>query len=95
MSAQTSSTSTFNRADTLLGICEAIGQDLGFNAQWLRIALAMGVFWSPVAMIALYFALGVAVWVARAVTPVRTGVVARSPVVAGNDDQVVTLAEAA
>ena len=87
--------STFNRSDTLLGICEAIGQDLGFNAQWLRVALAIGVFWSPVAMIALYAALGVAVWTARALTPVRAVAVAREPVVAGNDDEVVALAEAA
>lgn len=89
------SASTFDRSDTLLGICEAIGQDLGFDAQWLRIALAVGVFWSPVAMIALYAALGVAVWVARAVTPARPGVAVREPVAAENDDEVVALAKAA
>lgn len=89
------SASTFDRSDTLLGICEAIGQDLGFDAQWLRIALAVGVFWSPVAMIVLYAALGVAVWIARAVTPARAGVAVREPVAAENDDEVVALAEAA
>ena len=89
--------STFNRADTLFGICEALGEDLGFNAQWLRVALAMGVFWSPTVMIATYLLLGVAVWTARALTPDRSvaPVAAREPVAAGNDDEAVVLARAA
>jgi len=53
------------RNDTLLGVCEAIGQDFGFNANILRVALAIGLFWSPVAMIALYLGLGAAVAVSR------------------------------
>ena len=58
------------RNDTLLGVCEAIGQDFGFNANLLRIALAIGLFWSPVAMVALYLGLGVAVAVSRWFYPV-------------------------
>lgn len=58
------------RNDTLLGVCEAIGQDFGFNANLLRIALAIGLFWSPVAMIAIYLGLGVAVAVSRWFYPV-------------------------
>ena len=63
--------STFDRSDTLLGVCEALGQDLGVNATWLRVMFAVGVLWSPVVMIATYLGLGVVVAVARAVTPVR------------------------
>lgn len=58
------------RNDTLLGVCEAIGQDFGFNANLLRIALAIGLFWSPVAMVVLYLGLGVAVAVSRWFYPV-------------------------
>ena len=60
---------TFNRSDTLLGVCEALGQDLGFNPLWLRVALSVGVLWNPVAMIAAYLALGMVVAVARLVAP--------------------------
>lgn len=59
------------RNDTLLGVCEAIGQDFGFNANWLRIALAIGLFWSPAGMIALYFGLGAAVAASRWFFPAR------------------------
>lgn len=89
---------TFNRPDTLLGVCEAIGQDLGVNANWLRVALAVGVFWSLEAALAAYLALGVMVVAVRLLTPAR-GVAAPQPVAgpaAVNDDEgPVMLAEAA
>lgn len=84
----------FNRSDTLLGVCEALGQDLGFNAQWLRIALAVGVFWNLEVMAAAYLGLGVAVWVARWLTPARV-VAERARVIADNDDHLADLAAAA
>ncbi len=87
---------TFNRSDTLLGVCEALGQDVGFNPIWLRIALAVGLLWSPVAMIATYLGLGVAVLVARAVTPEPRAQAVAVPMVADNDDeQAAELARAA
>ena len=60
------------RNDTLLGVCEAIGQDFGFNANLLRIALAIGLFFTPVGMIALYLGLGAAVAASRWFFPTRT-----------------------
>ncbi len=51
----------FTREDTIFGVCEGIGQDFGFNAQYLRIALAGLIFWNPLAAIGSYAALGVAV----------------------------------
>lgn len=89
---------TFDRSDTLLGVCEALGQDLGFNADWLRVALAVGIFWNPMAMMAAYLGLGIAVAAARLLTP-EGEAVAVAPEVraeADNDDEgQIMLAEAA
>lgn len=57
------------RHDTLLGVCEAIGQDFGINANLLRVALAVGLFWSPLGMIGLYLGLGLVVAVSRWLFP--------------------------
>ena len=57
------------RNDTILGVCEAIGEDFGFNANWLRIPLAGGVLVSPVASFGIYFVLGIAVLASRLLFP--------------------------
>ena len=57
------------RNDTILGVCEAIGQDFGFNANWLRIPLAGGVLISPLASFGIYVALGIAVLASRLIAP--------------------------
>lgn len=57
------------RDDTFFGICEALGEDFRFNAQYLRIALAIAFFFSPVATIGGYAALGIVVAVSRIVAP--------------------------
>ncbi len=49
------------RNDTILGVCEAIGREVGFNPTWLRIAFAGLLFVNPVAVIAAYLGLGVVV----------------------------------
>ncbi len=49
------------RHDTILGVCEAIGQDFGFNPMWLRLAFIAPVFIAPTAAIAAYLALGAVV----------------------------------
>ena len=88
----------FNRPDTLLGVCEALGQDLGFNPNWLRVALAVGIFWNPWAIAATYLGLGVAVAVARLLTPERAPAAPALAVdrEAHNDDEgQIMLAEAA
>ena len=35
---QTTQTSLIARDDTFLGVCQALGDDLGFNPLWLRLA---------------------------------------------------------
>ena len=57
------------RAHTILGVCEAIGEDFGFNPVLLRIPLAASVVVSPLMAIGAYFALGAAVWGSRLVFP--------------------------
>jgi phage shock protein PspC (stress-responsive transcriptional regulator) len=66
---QTSQPSVFARDHTLFGVCEALGEDLGFNAVFLRIALAVGLFASPVGAIAVYAGLGLLVAFTRLVAP--------------------------
>jgi len=57
------------RNDTILGVCEAIGQDFGFHPNYLRVLLASLVYFAPVAVIGGYVALGVVVAAARWLAP--------------------------
>ena len=58
-----------NRDDTFLGVCQAIGDDFGFNADWLRIALAVPVIFNPMLSFAAYGALAVTVVISRLLVP--------------------------
>ena len=69
MTAQPTTTNLILRNDTILGVCEAIGQDFGFNPNFLRIPLAGAVLISPVAAFGIYFALGFAVLLSRLIAP--------------------------
>jgi phage shock protein C len=71
MTAQKSmaQTSPFRRHDTILGVCQAIGDDLGFNPLWLRIVLAAPIVFQSWYGIAAYAALGIAVVVSRLIAP--------------------------
>src|SRR5687768_10336087 len=60
----------FFRNDTIFGICEGLGQDLGFNANYLRVALCALLYFNPVAVIGGYFALGAGVALSRWLYPV-------------------------
>ena len=57
------------RSDTMLGVCEAIGQDFGFHPNWLRLALGSLVLWSPMAAFGIYLGLGVIVGLSRLIAP--------------------------
>ena len=57
------------RSDTMLGICEALGQDFGFHANWLRLALGSIVLFSPMAAFGIYLGLGIIVAFSRLVAP--------------------------
>jgi phage shock protein PspC (stress-responsive transcriptional regulator) len=57
------------RGDTFLGVCEAIGQDFGFNPNWLRVAFAPVIMVSPATAIGAYLAIGSVVAVTRLLFP--------------------------
>ena len=49
------------RNDTILGVCEAIGRDFGFNPLWLRLAFIAPLFFAPTMTILAYFGLAAVV----------------------------------
>jgi len=57
------------RNDTVLGVCEAIGQDFGFHPNWLRLTLASLFYFFPMGVIGTYLGLGVVVAITRWVAP--------------------------
>ena len=59
----------FTRDDTFFGICEAIGEDFGFHANFLRVALAFAAYFSPVGAVAAYLGMGVLVLASRLIAP--------------------------
>ena len=61
--------SLFRRDDTFLGVCQALGEDFGFNPVFLRIGFALPVIFAPVAVIATYLGLGVVVLISRILAP--------------------------
>ena len=83
------------RSHTIFGVCEAIGEDFGFNPVFLRIPLAAMVIWSPMVAFGAYFALGAAVLASRLLAPKvqpDTADVREEPVVANEQ---IELAKAA
>lgn len=57
------------RDDTFFGVCEALGEDFGFHANWLRAALALLLFWNPLAAVGGYVAAGAVVLLSRWLVP--------------------------
>lgn len=74
-------TNLFRRHDTFFGICEAVGQDFGFNPLWLRLAFVAPLFFFPVQTFAGYFGLGIVVLASRLLFPAKTIATARSEAV--------------
>ena len=57
------------RNDTILGVCEAIGQDFGFNPTWLRLAFIAPLFFAPYVAVGAYLGLGIVVAATRYFAP--------------------------
>lgn len=77
------------RSDTLLGVCQALGEDFGFNPYILRVLLSLMMAWQPLPTVAAYLALGVLVLLSRLLVPAERVV---SPAAA---DQTVEASKAA
>jgi phage shock protein PspC (stress-responsive transcriptional regulator) len=87
MSAQENQVALPLRSHTILGVCEAIGEDFGFNPIFLRIPLAASVIWNPAIALGTYFGLGAIVLASRLLFPrakVTEGVAEERPE-AGNE----------
>jgi phage shock protein PspC (stress-responsive transcriptional regulator) len=69
METQQNSVALPLRSHTILGVCEAVGEDFGFNPVLLRIPFAVGVLWNPLITFAAYFALGAVVLASRYLFP--------------------------
>jgi phage shock protein PspC (stress-responsive transcriptional regulator) len=69
MTAQETQPALPLRSHTILGVCEAIGEDFGFNPIFLRVPLAAMVLWSPLVAFGTYFVLGAVVLLSRLVAP--------------------------
>ena len=59
------------RNDTILGVCEALGQDFGINPNWLRVAFCVPIYWNPMLVVGVYLGLGVVVAATRFAFPDR------------------------
>ena len=59
----------FTRNDTMFGVCEALGQDFGFNPLYLRLAFAVLLVPFPMPVIGAYVAAGILVAMSRLVFP--------------------------
>lgn len=59
------------RSDTFLGVCEAIGQDFGFNPNYLRVPFGALLLWNPVIVLSVYFGLGCVIAATRWFFPVE------------------------
>lgn len=66
---QTSPIPVYARDHTIFGVCEALGEDLGFNPVFLRVPLAVCLLLNPWAVVATYAGLGVLVAVSRILAP--------------------------
>ena len=67
------------RHDTILGVCEGIGEDLGFNPNWLRLAFAASFYFNPAMVVGAYLALGAVVAVTRWIYPKPQAAAAPQP----------------
>ena len=59
----------FTRDDTFFGICEALGEDFGFHANFLRIGLAFAAYFNPAAAVGAYLGMGLLVLISRWIAP--------------------------
>lgn len=66
---QNEQTNLFTRDDTFFGVCQGLGEDLGINPLFLRLALPVPLFFFPVETIAGYAAAGLLLLCIRLLVP--------------------------
>ena len=83
----TGNTNLLLRNDTVLGVCEAIGQDFGFHPNWLRLTLASLFYFFPAGVIGTYLGLGVVVAFTRWIAPDRAKLAAQDAHIDAQGDE--------
>src|SRR3954468_5624836 len=66
---QDTHTNLLLRDDTMLGVCQGLGEDFGFNPIWLRMAFGAMLLINPIAVVGTYLGLGLLVGTSRLVFP--------------------------
>jgi phage shock protein PspC (stress-responsive transcriptional regulator) len=61
--------SLFARDDTILGVCQGLGEDFGFNPLFLRAAIPLPLFFYPVETVGGYAVAGMVVLLSRLLVP--------------------------
>ena len=95
MEAQENQVALPMRSHTILGVCEAIGEDFGFNPTFLRVPFAAIVLYSPMIAIGAYLALGVVVLASRLLFPKAQAIVESGEKAPAANEQQRELARAA
>jgi len=88
-------TSYFNRPDTMLGVCQAIGEDMGISPNWIRLAFAVAFFFFPWQAALAYVGLGALAALLRKIWPdevATTAAEVRSATAGENNDSEMKLA---
>ncbi|MFL6735526.1 MAG: PspC domain-containing protein [Sphingomonas sp.] len=83
------------RSHTILGVCEAVGEDFGFNPTLLRVPFAAIVLYSPLLAVGAYFALGVVVLASRLLFPKPKNETVEAAITPASVDEQQELARAA
>ena len=93
MTSTATTNNVFLRNDTIFGTCQAIADDFGFSANWLRIPLATTLLFSPIGGVAAYLGLSVLVLASRllfrakSIVPVNAAEPVQAHAFEANDDQ--------
>ena len=69
MTAQDHTVALPLRSQTLLGVCEALGEDFGINANFIRVPLGAIVVFNVWAAVGVYLGLGVIILASRLLFP--------------------------
>ena len=81
------------RSHTILGVCEGLAEDFGFNPIFLRVPLAALVLWSPLMAVGVYFGIGALVLASRLLFPRPKAAAATATATeAHNDDREMSIA---
>lgn len=67
------------RTDTMLGVCQSLGEDFGFNPIYLRILFGVSLLWNPAAMAVVYLAMGVVIALSNWLFPNARAAAAAAP----------------